>query len=118
MDFDRTTGRPASLESLSQLVGTTGLLSTATDSVEPRYHVVGLHTSHEGCNALQVAVTAAHYAEILYDIFVIDEDSHHACAHTPGLIIYLFHFSEQIKVSVLKIGYKYTAFSGNKEISE
>lgn len=55
-----------------QLIGTGGVLVSATDTLQLADHFIGPHPSHECRNALQVAVTTSCELDILYDALFID----------------------------------------------
>ena len=73
------------LQRLSQLVRAGGGLHTALDSFNTGDDILHIHTFHQGCDALQVAIAAADKLNIL-DLVVLNVEQNALRASALGLV--------------------------------
>ena len=73
-----------SLQCLCQLVGAGGLLHAAGNAFDAGDGLIDVHTFHQGADALQVAVAAAHELDAL-NLVVFHIEIDHLGAGTLGL---------------------------------
>ena len=74
------------LQSLCQLIGAGGLLHAAGDTFDTGDDFIDIHSFHQLCNALQIAVAAAQELDVL-NLVVLQIEVDHLGAGTLGLVL-------------------------------